>query len=464
MKRTSRPACVDWLLMALALTSGIFGQSSYDVPDSGQSVRNLTAFHSQLSGLMADAVSRNHSVKASTHRIEAAAAEAQRGSTLNPPQLEIEAMDASINSFPNPFKDQMRMEYSLEQMFMFPGKLSRMKRARLREKDMLEYEKTAGERNLLLKVKNGFYELYLIDRRLAINAASQLIVSRMIDIARAHYEVGLGRQADILRAQTEMSELRRKSVALDQRRRSMVAMINALRDKPVETPIDTVPEIVPQPVNLPLEKLQAFTAENAPELKAMRANLEMKKAEASAVKLEAFPDFSVKATYSDIRPLSAGSDPMTSEFGSAASSKNPDRWSIMVGMTIPPAPWSWKKTTAGKAEALSSVRSAQEELDEAMNLTKAEVLDGVAQVQSAVRQLRLVASTLLPQARQAFESAMASYGTGGQDFTMVLDAQRTLLTARDDYHMTVMNYLGSLAVLEQTVGGNLDSLTKGGMQ
>jgi outer membrane protein TolC len=46
----------------------------------------------------------------------------------------------------------------------------------------------------------------------------------------------------------------------------------------------------------------------------------------------------------------------------------------------------------------------------------------------------------------------------------VLDAQRTLLMARDDYHMTVMNYLGSLARLERAAGGDLDSLTQGGIK
>ena len=430
-------------------------------PDSMQSTRNLTIFNQQLAGLVKETIDQNHSLKAAAKRIDEADANARIKSSYSPPRFEIGAMDASVYSFPNPFIDQMQMDYSLEQMIMFPGKLSNMKKAELKKKDMFKYDKTTLERELIRRIKSTFYEIYLIDRQLEINSASQILISHMIDIARTQYEVGMGKQADILRAQTELSMLRKKIVAREQQRQSMVAMINALRNKPVETPIGTVPEIMPMPHDLSFEEIQTKALGNRSELKSMQANLEMKKTENSISKLEWFPDFMIKGTYSNVRPMPIGADPMSAEFGTTTSTKSPDRWSIMVGATIPEAPWSWGKASSSQQQTRLAVDAAQEDLAEMENMTKSQIYDAFTQVKSNIRQLHITTSTLLPQAQQALESALASYRTGGQEFTMLLDAERMLLMARDDYHMTVMNYLESLSKLERVTGSDLDLFFNG---
>ena len=48
--------------------------------------------------------------------------------SLDPPQVAFEFYQSPISAFPNPFKDQMEYDYSIQQMFPFPGKLGAMAR------------------------------------------------------------------------------------------------------------------------------------------------------------------------------------------------------------------------------------------------------------------------------------------------------------------------------------------------
>jgi outer membrane protein TolC len=147
---------------------------------------------------------------------------------------------------------------------------------------------------------------------------------------------------------------------------------------------------------------------------------------------------------------------MNAEFGITTSATNPDRWSIMVGLTIPEVPWYWKKISAGQQQTKSAVIAAEEELAEVKNMIMSDVYSVSAEIQSNQRQMYVIMSMQLPQAQMALESAFASYQTGSEEFTMLFGAHRTLLMTRGDYHMAVVNFLTSIAKVEQIIGIGLE--------
>lgn len=430
-----------------------------ETADSTQLLENYRLFSDRLAAIVVQSVTENRSAKAAQSRIAEADAAVNAIVGQAPPRFEIVAMDAGLGSFPNPLRDQMRTEYSIEQMLMFPGKLSTMRRVQLKQKEMTVFEWHARQRDIVYKVKTLYYDLYLIDRLVAINCTSQGLMSDIIGIARVRYEAGTGMMPDILRAQTELATLKMKLVELDRRRQATTAMINALRATPMETVIDTLPEIRPPVVRLSLDTLKSVALENRPEVQAMRTNIGMKTEELTSTKLEWYPDFSIRTTYSDIRPILT-TDAMSREFGTAAQ-PNPDRWSIMLGMTIPEVPWVLKKTKAQRLQARATLDGAKEELSEMINMTAAGLYRAFTDVQSNERRLQITTASVLPQAQLAFESTQSSYTTGGADFTMLLDAQRTLLMAHEEYHMIIMAYLASLAALEYASGVDVERAATG---
>jgi outer membrane protein TolC len=138
-----------------------------------------------------------------------------------------------------------------------------------------------------------------------------------------------------------------------------------------------------------------------------------------------------------------------------------DDWSLMVGATIPIAPWSLGKYSAGTTRADANISGAQSDLGTMKNMIDAEVNDALLKVESSEERLKLSKETAIPQAQQALASALAAYRTGKQEFLMLIDIQRMLVMAKLDYHMAVMGLLDSQSQLERAVGLNIDEIDKG---
>lgn len=410
------------------------------------SAANQRIFDAQLNGLLQEALSGNPSLKAAGYKVAAATASADAKKSLDPPQAGVEFYQAPINSFPNPFKNQMEVDYSLQQMLPFPGKLSAMSNAEKKRSEMLNADKRILADDLVRDVKTAFYELYLIDRKKEILIEKRSLLKNFEEIARKQYEVGMGTQSDILRAQTEVSLIVKDSIELEQNRISALAMINTLRNKPTDAAVPLLPEIRPPSLQLAIDTIMSFAEANRPELASMKLNTAMQQAELTAAKKEFYPDFMVRGTYKQMIDV-------------------PDDWALMVGLSIPVAPWSLKKFLAGTRSSEALVSQSTQEYNAMRTMVASQVRDAVAKVESNQAQIQIIRQTIIPQATQTLQSVIAAYQTGKQDFLMLIDAERMLLMAKQDYHMAVMNLLASQAQLERAVGLSLveiaQSLTGG---
>ena len=84
-----------------------------------------------------------------------------------------------------------------------------------------------------------------------------------------------------------------------------------------------------------------------------------------------------------------------------------------------------------------------------------EVRENLAKVDAAGKSVSIYRDGLLPQAEQAFQSALAGYRTGTVNFMTLLDAQRTIRDVRMGYYKAVVEYEQGVADLERAVGRKL---------
>lgn len=407
----------------------VFGRS-----DSNTLRLNTIVFKSTLDSLVKESIADNPSLKAVQYKTEASKAAVNAIQKLDPPQAGVEFYQAPISSFPNPLKDQQEIDYALQQMIPFPGKRSSMANVEQNRTDMLGMDQQTTKQEIIRSVKTAFYEMYLIDRKLDINKVNQALVRSFIDIARKQYEVGAGKQTDILRGQTELFNLMNDSLQLTQNRRSVAAIINSLRNKPVGPPIASIPEIAPPIAPLPtIDSLLQVAQDNRPELKSMKYNIAMQDGELKSAQKEYYPDFMVRGTYKQMR-------------------NQEDDWALMLAATLPVAPWSIGKYSAGVDRAKAQIEQSQSEYTNMQNMIAAQVQDALSKVRSGQEQIDLEGNTIIPQARQTLQSAIAAYQTGGQDFLSLVDAQQTLLLAEQDYQVAVMNLITNQANLERATG------------
>ncbi|MBW8886425.1 MAG: TolC family protein [Fibrobacteres bacterium] len=400
-----------------------------------------------LPALVSEAMRNNPSIQAAEYQVKALRSAPDHAWSWEAPQVGVEFFQTPVKSFPNPIKNQQEIDYSVQQAFPFPGKIATRIRAEDRRVDMGSAELEALKHQVARDVKTDYYELYLLDRRMEINSESQALMRRLIEIARRQYEVGMGRQADILKAQTELTSLRTDSIGLEQMRRATAGMLNALLNRETERPFPVAADLKVAEIGWTFGQIAVILEENHPKLRSMQASIRMREAEKSMAGKEYLPEFMVRGTYKDMLAMSSGE-------GSPG-----DFWSVMVSMNVPVAFWSLPRYRAGYAQGEANLAQAKREYANMRNMLFAKAQEALLKAESGAELARLAKSVLVPQAQQALESNQAAYQGGKGDFMTLLDAYRTRLMAKENAEMAIMQLSASQADLEEAVGLGLEEIS-----
>ncbi len=407
------------------------------IPHKG--INAQTSDYVYIDSLVAEALQNNPELKAARNITNAAKTKIDQVSTWEAPQVGIEFFQTPISSFPNPIKDGMETDYFVQQMFPFPGKLSAMGEAAENNANMFEAQFKALEREIIKNVKTTYYELYLVQKKIELNEENQELLKNFIQIATKQYEVGMGKQPDIIRAQTELSTLINDGINLQKEKTSIEAMLNTLLSRPANLPIGETKEIYDSIPRWDFGQLSNLSYNYRNELKAMNFNVDMYRSELKASKIEYFPDIMGRLMYKNMTGTT-------------------DFWAAMIGVSIPLAPWSQGKYTAKVEENELNIKSSEEQYKNMRNMVSYEVQNAIVKIESNRNLVELYGDTVIPQAEQTLQSTIAAYQTGKTEFLMLIDAYRMLLMVRLDYYMSVMSFMESQAALEQAVGLSIEQI------
>jgi len=395
-----------------------------------------------LDDLVVEALQNNPQLRAARNETAAAGTKRDQATSWEAPQVGIEFFQTPIQSFPDPIKNGMETDYFIQQLIPFPGKLSSMGESADNIAGMAGQEYKALERRIIRDLKSAYYELFHVQRQIQVNAENQELVKKFTEIARKQYEVGMGKQADILRGQTELSSLVNEAVTLEKEKKSDESMINTILSRQANAPLGRIPDAEITQPRWTFDQLRPLALENRPELKGMNFNIGMNKAELTESQREYYPDIMARVTYKNL-----------------SNTKN-DFWDAMIGVNIPLAFWSSGKYTAKVQENELHVRKAENDLASMQNMVSFEVQNALVKVQSNYDLVLLYKSTSIPQAEQTLQATLSEYETGKTEFLMVIDAYRMQLMTKLAYHMAVMNYMASEAELEQAVGLDIPHISE----
>ncbi len=390
--------------------------------------------------LITEALQNNPQLRSARNQSASARTRVSQLTSWDAPQVGMEFYQTPVQSFPNPIKNGMETDYFVQQMIPFPGKLSAMGSSAENNANMIDQGYQALERKVVRDLKSAYYELYLSQRKIQINAENQDLMRKFVEIARKQYEVGMGNHHDILRAQTELSTLINDGIVIQKEKKVVESMINTTLSRTANAPFGYVPDISIDIPQWTFEQMRPLALEARAELKAMNFNIEMNKSDLTFSKREYFPDLMVRFTYKNMTETA------------------PNYWATMVGVSIPLAPWSSGRYTSKVEENELNVKKAEEDYQSMLNMTLYEVQDALVKVQTNQNLVLLYKNTVIPQAEQTLESTVSAYQTGKTEFLMLIDAYRMVLMSKLDYHMAVMSYMNSQAQLEQAVGMGIDEI------
>lgn len=345
----------------------------------------------------------------------------------------------------------------VRQTLPVPEKLDRPGRIALEETRMAIAEWDQVRLRVIADVKRAYFQTYVLRQTVRITQENQNLLRGLIDVARGQVSAGRRQQEDVLRAQVELSTLEAQLIELRQRLVVAEAMLNTLLSRAPTAPIAITEELAPREIDASLETLFARAAEVNPELKRYTHQIERDRQAVALSRLAYWPDLTVGFEWMQMQPRPAFQPPRDPNTGrrpevDRLSEEGGDNWAIMLSINVP----LWiDKIEAGIRDARHQLSASLQGYAAARNLVHFRIQDALTQVQAQRELADLFATTIIPQARQAYEVSLAGYTTGTSDFLYVIDNWQKWLNFTVQYHRAAGELERAVADLEQAVGQSL---------
>ncbi len=387
----------------------------------------------KLAPLVQEALDRNPELAVVREQVKVLKNRIPQARTLDDPEVKIQLWNVpeSLN-----LGQTETTIFGLAQRFPFPGTLSRQEEVAASVAEQGQQRLTAKEREITAAVKVAYYESLWTHKTLDIHHERVNLVKQLFVIAKAKFRVGKGSQVDVLKAQVELSKLLQHFAILEQRKQTARAQLNTLLNRDPLGPLGVPQEPALRPLGRSLEHLQAEALSLRPELREADSAIAQGESATKLAKLRYYPKLRIELQ----RWLNYNAD---------------DGYGANFTLNLPFAFWTKRKYDAGVREAAAQVEAARSRKQTLVNLTRFQVKDLVAQIQATERIVNLYATTVLPQARQTRDAALAGYRTGRADFLDLIDADRALLTYRLEHLRARVDLQQQRAKLEQVVGVDL---------
>lgn len=311
------------------------------------------------------------------------------------PMIGIEWFNTPISSFPNPFKDQKEMEYSISQMIMFPGKISAMQQVQSAMIQMSNQQKKNVEVTFISAIYSSWVRLCYLQETEKI--LSEIIQWNQLasDFSIPLYENGKITLSDrlMLEMDIEMVKNERRMILSEiETEKGQLSQLTLIEKN--KLPSVFIPISLPLRSEFPETLWIQYAIHKHPMIGMNKSEIERRKFQAVTAKNAYLPDMEIKFVYKDMLGT-----PM-------------DHWSLMVGINLPIAPWSEGKVSG----QIQSAKSLEMKANYQLQTTQLEITQSIQNMtemaKSSSEILRSIDKVLLPQSAIAIEAALSGYQTG----------------------------------------------------
>ncbi len=333
--------------------------------------------------------------------------------------------------FPSATTPNAFQQFGASQELPYPGKLALRTRVAAAEADAARWSYEEVRRRLVAELKTTYFEYVFVTRSLGIIQKNKALLEELRRIAEAQFSVGKGIQQDVLKAQLEISLLLERLETLERERGALQARINGLLYRRPNEPVP--PNLTFAAATLPdIDALEALAERNNPALRRDEQVISRGQQALALARKELLPDFAVTFTSQRF----AGDMP----------------WMYGVDVMVK-VPLYWqRKQRSMIAEATAALEGGRRMRENTLSMARAEVVAEHLAATTSKRLVDLFSDSVLPQARLALESSLASYQVGTVDFLTMLTNFITVLNYEVNYEEQQARYHQALARLEPIVG------------
>lgn len=390
-----------------------------------------------LPALIAEALENNPEIQAAHQEREAAQHRIAPAEALDDPMLEAGVINAPLASSPFNREDMTMKMIGLSQRLPFPGKRGLRKEVASKDAEAIEqgYHETVNR--IVHNLKTAYFDLGLTLEMIKLVEKNKQTLEHFLRIAEERYQVGQGSQADVLKAQTQVSRMLDRLLGLAREQPVFEAeLIRALgRNAKGEIPLPMSLHIQEAP--LMLETLQQDALAQRPQLLALQSLIARSEKSVDLARRAYYPDFDVRLSYGQRDNMLDGT-------------RRDDMVSMTVAVNLPV--WRGNKIQPRIMESEAMRDQATSLYQAQSNEIAARLRQQIAMAEQSLKSIKLYQTAILPQAKLTVESALAAYQVNRVDFLTLLDNQMTVFDYETNLITAMANYNKALAEIDWLVG------------
>lgn len=393
----------------------------------------------QLAALLAEAAERNPDVHAARREIAAARSRVAPAGALDDPMLEVGLINVPAESLSLRREDMTMKMIGFSQRLPYPGKRALRRELAEREAEAAEINLQELVNRVRRDVKIAYYDLGLTDESLRLAERNREVLEQFLSLAEARYGVGQSTQADVLKAQTQVSKMLEELIRLGRERPMLEAELNRAAGRAAAPRAVSPGPARARESSLRLDELRALALANRPQLLAQQRMMDRSTKALELARKDYYPDFDVRFSY--------GQRDNTQDM------RREDLISLTVAINLPI--WGESKRGPRVAEADAMRDQASTMYQARLNELDAMLRRQVAAAEQTLKSVRLYESALLPQARLTADASLSAYRVGRVDFFTLLDSRMTVFNAEIGYAASLATYNKALAEVEFLTGAPL---------
>ncbi len=380
-------------------------------------------------------------------------------SSLNPSlrdsRLENQALltrHRQVTSWPNPkvmvsfqpipiltARGFQRSQWRIEQMIPNRGALRLQEKIADHSAEIAGFEAEILEEDLMLQVKEAYYDLYRIQQQEVLIDAFRQRLESFQDIASAQYEVGIGMQQAILKTQLQSNMLTGMKLKLSSERRTAARTLARLQNSYSLDALDSHITVDAPPFpDFQNPEVLVSAYRDSPEVAAFEAASQRADAQVALSQKLFRPDIGFFASYFDI-----------SRSSEVPTGTGRDAFSVGFVVSIPIDRDRLRARVEEAEIRKDQVKVRQESLE---TIFQTRLFDFTHSLDEERQQLDLYKTVLIPQANIALSATLSAYTTGRTDYMDLLDAEQMLFTLEFQYEDLFSQYLKGTAMLENILG------------
>jgi cobalt-zinc-cadmium efflux system outer membrane protein len=391
--------------------------------------RPLAAASYTLNEVMHQALIRNHDLKAARAQVNAALGRLKQSGLWPNPKLELS--NESDRAFAN--QGAFTRSVGLTQDFPIAGRIGRAQDVSRVDVARALAEVNEAERTLLADVAKSFYEIVVLDQKIALRDRLINVETSLVATSTKRQKAGEVSELDVNAATLELQRLHQERIVLTGQRAAALRTLAGFVGLPSNAAL-AVNTALPPFIRLPpVAQLVDQALRRRPDLRLLVLAENRALAEQLLAKASAWEDWSVSLGVRQDKLFIEGAPPQQADSAT------------MMKLTIPLPLFNRNQGTEAAAEA--DREAAREKFAALQVRIENEVSGKFEQVKRLLEAIRAYNEQTLPLSRRDAELARDAYGKGQLSISEVVQAGRREIDLNTSYADTLALYLRAIAEL-----------------